>query len=90
MMQVSSGIKVDMGAKDLALMSGETVTEGLDGLRERLEEYSNLGAKFAKWAVISISDKFPDSCIDANSHALADIQHFVRKRISYQLLNQRY
>ena len=67
------GIKVDMGAKELALMSGETVTEGLDGLRERLEEYSNLGAKFAKWrAVISISDKIPSTlCIDANSHALA-------------------
>ena len=67
------GIKVDMGAKELALMSGETVTEGLDGLRERLEEYSNLGAKFAKWrAVIAISDKIPSTlCIDANSHALA-------------------
>ena len=62
-----------MGAKELAFMSGETVTEGLDGLRERLEEYSNLGAKFAKWrAVIAISDKIPSSlCIDANSHALA-------------------
>ena len=62
-----------MGAKELALMSGETVTEGLDGLRERLEEYSNLGAKFAKWrAVIAISDKIPSTlCIDANSHALA-------------------
>ena len=67
------GIKVDMGAKELALMSGETVTEGLDGLRERLEEYSNLGAKFAKCrAVIAISDKIPSTlCIDANSHALA-------------------
>ena len=67
------GIKVDMGAKELALMSGETVTEGLDGLRERLEEYSNLGAKFAKWrAVIAISDIIPSTlCIDANSHALA-------------------
>ena len=67
------GIKVDMGAKELALMSGETVTEGLDGLRERLEEYSNLGAKFAKWrAVITISNKIPSTlCIDANSHALA-------------------
>ena len=67
------GIKVDMGAKELAFMSGETVTEGLDGLRERLEEYSNLGAKFAKWrAVIAISDKIPSTlCIDANSHALA-------------------
>ena len=67
------GIKVDMGAKELAMMSGETVTEGLDGLRERLEEYSSLGAKFAKWrAVIAISDEIPSSlCIDANSHALA-------------------
>ena len=54
------GIKVDKGAKELAMMSGETVTEGLDGLRERLEEYSSLGAKFAKWrAVIAISDDIP-------------------------------
>ena len=52
------GIKVDMGAKTLATMHDETVTEGLDGLRERLQEYSELGAKFAKWrAVISISEK---------------------------------
>jgi fructose-bisphosphate aldolase class I len=67
------GIKVDMGAKELATMQGETVTEGLDGLRERLQEYSNLGAKFAKWrAVISISNKNPSSlCIDVNAHALA-------------------
>ena len=67
------GIKVDMGAKELATMQGETVTEGLDGLRERLQEYSNLGAKFAKWrAVISISNKNPSSlCIYVNAHALA-------------------
>ena len=67
------GIKVDTGAKELAMMNGETVTEGLDGLRERLNEYSNLGAKFAKWrAVISVSDEIPSSlCIEANSHALA-------------------
>ena len=70
---VLPGIKVDMGAKDLAKMSGETVTEGLDGLRERLQEYSDLGAKFAKWrAVISISEENPSSlCINANAHALA-------------------
>jgi fructose-bisphosphate aldolase class I len=67
------GIKVDMGAKSLAKMQDETVTEGLDGLRERLQEYSKLGAKFAKWrAVISISEKNPSQlCIDANAHALA-------------------
>ena len=67
------GIKVDMGAKSLAKMQDETVTEGLDGLRERLQEYSELGAKFAKWrAVISISEKNPSNlCIDANAHALA-------------------
>ena len=67
------GIKVDMGAKSLAKMHDETVTEGLDGLRERLQEYSDLGAKFAKWrAVISISEKNPSHlCIDANAHALA-------------------
>jgi fructose-bisphosphate aldolase, class I len=67
------GIKVDKGAKPLALASGETVTEGLDGLRERLAEYRELGARFAKWrAVYSISDTKPsDYCIWANAHALA-------------------
>ena len=67
------GIKVDTGAKDLANSPDEKVTEGLDGLRERLEEYSCLGAKFAKWrAVIAISDNLPSPlCIDTNSHALA-------------------
>ena len=67
------GIKVDMGAKTLATMHDETVTEGLDGLRERLQEYSELGAKFAKWrAVISISEKNPSAlCINVNAHALA-------------------
>src|SRR3990170_7509606 len=54
------GIKVDMGAKDLAGAPGEKVTEGLDGLRERLEEYKRLGARFAKWrAVITIGDGIP-------------------------------
>jgi len=70
---VIPGIKVDMGAKPLAFSDGELVTEGLDGLRERLTEYHILGARFAKWrAVISISDGAPSQyCIDANAHALA-------------------
>jgi fructose-bisphosphate aldolase, class I len=67
------GIKVDKGAKDLAGAPGETVTEGLDGLRERLTEYYELGARFTKWrAVISIGDGLPsDYCIWTNAHALA-------------------
>ena len=68
------GIKVDTGAKDLAGHPGEKVTEGLDGLRERLAEYVGLGAKFAKWrAVITIGgDGRPsEACIHANAHALA-------------------
>ncbi len=67
------GIKVDAGAKPLAGHAGETVTEGLDGLRERLAEYHDLGARFAKWrAVISIGDGRPSwTCIKANAHALA-------------------
>lgn len=68
------GIKVDTGARDLALHPGEKVTEGLDGLRERLAEYKSLGAKFAKWrAVITIAGaELPSrACIEANAHALA-------------------
>ncbi|NNU16037.1 fructose-bisphosphate aldolase class I [Parvularcula sp. ZS-1/3] len=71
------GIKVDMGAKDLAFHDGEKVTEGLTGLRERLEEYHQLGARFAKWrAVIDIGRggdrSMPSySCLRANMHALA-------------------
>lgn len=67
------GIKVDTGAKPLAGCPGELVTEGLDGLRERLQEYAKLGAKFAKWrAVITIGEDIPTgTCIDANAHALA-------------------
>jgi fructose-bisphosphate aldolase, class I len=67
------GIKVDTGAKPLAHAEGETVTEGLDGLRERLAEYRELGARFAKWrAVISIGDGIPSEyCIWVNAHALA-------------------
>jgi fructose-bisphosphate aldolase, class I len=67
------GIKVDTGAKPLAQFKGETITEGLDGLRERLVEYYKLGARFAKWrAVIDIGDGIPTSfAIEANAHALA-------------------
>jgi len=67
------GIKVDKGAKPLALASGETITEGLDGLRERFEEYRALGARFAKWrGVYSIGDGRPsDYAIWTNAHALA-------------------
>src|SRR3954471_15907418 len=67
------GIKVDKGAKPLALAEGETITEGLDGLRERLAEYRELGARFAKWrATYSISaDKPSEYCVWTNAHALA-------------------
>ena len=67
------GIKVDKGPQPLAGFPGELVTEGLDGLRERLNEYARLGAKFAKWrAVITIGDESPSgTCIEANCHALA-------------------
>ena len=70
---VIPGIKVDQGAKPLALAEGETITEGLDGLRERLAEYHGLGARFAKWrATYSITDELPsDYCIWTNAHALA-------------------
>ena len=70
---VIPGIKVDMGAKALALHPGETITEGLDGLRERLVEYYKLGARFAKWrAVIDIGTAIPTrGAIIANAHALA-------------------
>jgi fructose-bisphosphate aldolase class I len=67
------GIKVDAGAKDMAGHAGEKITEGLDGLRDRLVEYSRMGARFAKWrAVITIGDCIPSrGCIEANAHALA-------------------
>jgi fructose-bisphosphate aldolase, class I len=67
------GIKVDAGAKPLALFPGETITEGLDGLRERLNEYRELGARFAKWrATIVIGEGTPtDFAIFANAHAMA-------------------
>jgi fructose-bisphosphate aldolase class I len=67
------GIKLDAGAKPLPKSPGELVTEGLDGLRDRISEYYNMGARFAKWrAVITISDGIPSRrCIEANAHALA-------------------
>jgi fructose-bisphosphate aldolase class I len=67
------GIKVDMGATNLAGFPGERVTEGLDGLRDRLSEYSHMGARFAKWrAVIAIGEGIPSClCIEANAQALA-------------------
>lgn len=70
---IAPGIKVDTGARDLAGFRGEKVTEGLDGLRARLAEYRDLGARFAKWrAVITIGDGIPSAaCIRANAHALA-------------------
>jgi fructose-bisphosphate aldolase, class I len=66
------GIKVDTGAKPLAAAPGETITEGLDGLRDRLAEYHGMGARFAKWrAVIRIADALPSpACVSANAHAL--------------------
>ena len=70
---VYPGIKVDIGAKNLANHEGEKITEGLDGLRERCEEYFSMGARFAKWrAVIEIGEGKPsDACISTNAHALA-------------------
>jgi fructose-bisphosphate aldolase class I len=70
---IMPGIKVDTGAKPLALHDGEKVTEGLDGLRARLGDYRKMGARFAKWrAVITLRNGMPTlGCLDANAHALA-------------------
>jgi fructose-bisphosphate aldolase class I len=70
---VIPGIKVDNGAKPLAGSPGENITEGLDGLRERLKEYREMGARFAKWrAVIAVRDTLPSAtCVRVNAHALA-------------------
>ncbi|MEO8352089.1 MAG: class I fructose-bisphosphate aldolase, partial [Chthoniobacteraceae bacterium] len=70
---IISGIKVDAGAQDMPAHPGEKITEGLDGLRERLLEYADMGARFAKWrAVIAIGDGIPSrGCIEANAQALA-------------------
>jgi len=68
-----AGIKVDIGAKEMAAHPGERITEGLDGLRDRLAEYARMGARFAKWrAVLALTDVVPSrGCIEANAHALA-------------------
>ena len=75
------GIKVDKGAKPLAGSSDETITEGLDGLRERLKEYYDLGARFTKWrAVYKITEKFPSAqSIKSNAHALARYASLVQE-----------
>ena len=75
------GIKVDIGAKDLAGSTEEKITEGLDGLRERLKEYYKLGARFTKWrAVYNISDKYPSKLsIQSNAHALARYSALVQE-----------
>ncbi len=71
--EIIPGIKVDTGAKAMAGHGGEKITEGLDGLRERLKEYAQMGARFAKWrAVITIGDGIPSrGCVEANAQALA-------------------
>ena len=83
---IHPGIKVDTGAKELANHSGEKVTEGLDGLRERCMEYFALGARFAKWrAVIRIGDGMPSEAnISTNAHALARYAQSVRNRAWFQ------
>nr|MDQ2710594.1 fructose-bisphosphate aldolase class I [Actinomycetota bacterium] len=70
---IIAGIKLDLGAKPMAGHPGEKVTEGLDGLRQRLAEYAQMGARFAKWrAVFVIGDSTPSrACVEANAHALA-------------------
>ena len=79
---IQSGIKVDAGAKELIGSKGEYITEGLDNLSQRMFDYSNMGATFAKWrAVISIGESAPSEyCIELNSHALARyariVQHY--------------
>ena len=75
------GIKVDTGAKELAAHPGEKITEGLDGLRGRLAEYSQMGARFAKWrAVIAIGNGIPSpGCIEANAQALARYAAFCQE-----------
>jgi len=75
------GIKVDTGAKDLANSLDEKITEGLDGLRERLKKYYELGARFTKWrSVFNITEKFPSKlAINSNAHALARYSALVQE-----------
>ena len=80
---IMPGIKVDKGPVDIPGFPGEVVTEGLDGLRGRLKEYKELGAKFAKWrAVITIGDGIPTyTCLKANAHALARYAAFCQEAV---------
>ena len=82
------GIKVDTGAKVLAGSSHEKITEGLDGLRERLKEYYKLGARFTKWrGVYTISDKYPSKLsIHSNAHALARYSSLVQESGMVQIV----
>ena len=86
------GIKVDTGAKQLANSNEEKITEGLDGLRDRLKTYYDLGARFTKWrGVFSINEKYPSKlAISSNAHALASILHLFKNVEWYQLSNQRF
>ena len=86
------GIKVDKGAKLLAGSDKEKVTEGLDGLRQRMEEYYNLGARFAKWrAVYSISSKHPsEQCIKSNAQALARYAAIVQEAKMVPIVNLKF
>ncbi len=85
------GIKVDAGAKPLAGFEGETITEGLDGLRDRLNEYYGFGARFAKWrAVISISDGLPTwGAVKQNAQALARYAALCRKQALCRSLSRK-
>jgi fructose-bisphosphate aldolase class I len=85
------GIKVDRGTVDLAGFPDEKITEGLDGFREKLAGYNQMGAKFAKWrGVITINGALPSSaCLYANCHSLAVMQRFVRKPAWFPLLSRK-
>jgi Fructose-1,6-bisphosphate aldolase len=86
------GIKVDTGAKKLAGSHEEKITEGLDGLRERLNEYYKLGARFTKWrAVYNISDNYPSELsVKANAHALARYAALVQEAKMVPIVNQKF
>ena len=85
------GIKVDIGAKDLAGHPHEKITEGLDGLRDRLTEYFQMGARFAKWrAVITLGDGIPSrSCIEANAQLWLAMPRCARKPDWYPSSNRK-
>jgi fructose-bisphosphate aldolase class I len=86
------GIKVDTGAKPFAGFPGETITEGLDGLRDRLREYRGIGARFAKWrAVIHVADTLPSSaCVITNAHALARYASLCQEQELVPIVSRKY